>query len=168
MMNIFGEIEFKPLVRFGKTIAGYYVAKDGSGILGKKGKYLSVWNDTKGYPTSSVTIPSDFFPDYRYKTKENGKNISLKINLHRAVMETWNPIDSNPPESLMEEWNQVITSEMVGQPRIPENYKKWVEDTAFVDHVDRDITNNSMDNLRWVIPKDNESNRKQFKLNEPL
>jgi len=168
MMNIFGEEEFKPLVRFGKMIPGYYVAKDGRGILGKKGKILSVWKDTKGYPTSSVSIRSDFFSDYTYKTQQKGKNISLKLNLHRAVIETWNPIDENPPESLKEEWNQVITPEMVGQPRIPQSYKKWVEDTAFVDHIDSDITNNDLTNLRWVIPKDNESNRKNYKLNESL
>ena len=57
---------------------------------------------------------------------------------------------------------------MVGQPRIPENYKKWVEDTAVADHIDGDITNNHMTNIRWVIPKDNEPNRKNYKLNEFL
>jgi len=168
MNNLFGENEFKPLNRFGKQIPGYYVSKNGNGIVGKDGSFLSVWTNSKGYPTTTVTIKSDFFPDYTYITRKNRSTISLKIAIHRAVMETWKSIDENPPETLAKEWNQIITPEMVGQPRIPENYKQWVKDTALVDHIDADPTNNNLDNLRWVIPKDNEPNRKRSKLNESL
>lgn len=152
MIDLFGGEQFKPLVRFGKTIPGCYVAKDGSGIIGKKGKKLAIWKDGKGYPTTSVVIESNFFDDYTYATK-NRKTISLKIALHRAVMETWKPIDENPPEQLADTWNDV-----------PEVWRQWVRDTALVDHIDSDINNNNDDNLRWEIPKDNEVNRKKQKL----
>jgi len=163
MIDLFGGEKFKPLVRFGKVIPGFYVAKDGSGIIGKKGKKLSIWKDGKGYPTTSVVIDSNFFDDYTYATKDKRNTISLKIPLHRAVMETWKPIDENPPDELADTWNQIITPDMVGQPRITPEWKKHVSDSLIVDHKDSDINNNNKDNLQWVIPKDNETNRKKQK-----
>lgn len=154
MINVFGETEFQELVRFGKVISGYYISKDGSGIIGKKGKYLSSWINSHGYPTCSISIKSDFFSDYQYKTRTdrsgNQTTISLKIPLHRAVMETWKPIDCDPPKQLVDTWNDV-----------PEEWRQWVRDTALVDHIDDDRTNNHVDNLRWEIPKNNEPNRKK-------
>ena len=154
-MDLFGEEKFKPLVRFGKVIPGFYVAKDGSGIIGKKGKVLSIWKNTMGYLVTTVTIKSDFFDDYKYKERTDIKSstISLKVPIHRAVMETWKPIDENPPELLIDTWNDV-----------PEQWRQWVRDTVLVDHIDANPHNNHMDNLRWEIPKDNEPNRKKQKL----
>ena len=43
---------------------------------------------------------------------------------------------------------------------LPEEAKQWVRDTALIDHIDDDPTNNHLDNLRWATPKQNERNRK--------
>lgn len=154
MNNIFGETELKDLVRFRKVIPGYYISKDGTKIIGKRGKSISTWINSHGYPTCSITIHKNFYSDYEYQTRndgsENHSTISLKIPLHRAVIETWKPIDDNPPKQLADTWNDV-----------PEVWRQWVRDTALVDHIDDDRTNNHVDNLRWETPKNNEPNRKK-------
>jgi hypothetical protein len=162
MINIFGEEEFKPLIRYQKVIPGYFVSKTGSGIIGKKGNLLSKWNNS-GYHYTSIRIKSDFYDDYTYATHGGKDDITLKIAVHRAVMESWRPIDEYPPDEIADEWFEVITPEMVGQPRIPPKTRQWVRDTALVDHKDPDPTNNHLNNLRWVKPKDNEPNRKKYK-----
>ena len=59
------------------------------------------------------------------------------------------PIDEFPPEQLRNCWKD-----------LPEEAKQWVRDTALIDHIDDDPTNNHLDNLRWATPKQNERNRK--------
>ena len=78
----------------------------------------------------------------------------LNVDLHRAVMETWRPIDEYPPIPT-EDWD-----------KCPESAKQWIRDTAIVDHKDDDPSNNHVSNLQWVIPKDNNPYRKASKNDE--
>ena len=64
-------------------------------------------------------------------------------------METWRPIDEYPPEMVAECWEET-----------PEPAKEWIRRTAYVDHIDDDPANNNVDNLRWVMPIENQSFRK--------
>ncbi|QJT70160.1 hypothetical protein SynMITS9220M01_147 [Synechococcus phage SynMITS9220M01] len=171
MINIFGEEEFKPIVRYCKEIPEYLVSKDAKVFSEKTNKFRSpssVWRYSASGEKTLVKlkvdfdIPSGYYSDYSFrKRRETDSNELISIALHRVVMETWRPIDEYPPEQLEEEWFEVITPDMVGQPRIPPNTRQWVRDTALVDHKDDDPSNNHVDNLRWVIPKDNEPNRKK-------
>ena len=161
MINIFGEEELRPLVRFQKVIPGYYVSKDGRIYSSKSNKFL---RPRKKYNANhhcekrlkelafNVIAPKDLITDYKFSDR-SGKFktvIELYISNHRATAETWMPIDKFPPDSLKDTWNDV-----------PEAWRQWVRDTALIDHIDDDPSNNHVDNLRWIIPKDNQADRKK-------
>ena len=150
MINIFGEEEFKQIIRFGIKIPNYSISKDGRvyshkrnlikkpTIRKRKGKVTDV--------STSIPIPEGLVPNgYDYRKFGAGKNVyELPTTIHRAVMETWRPIDEYPPDRLKDDWDNA-----------PESFKQWVRETAYIDHIDDDPTNNNLDNLRWVTPREN-------------
>ena len=160
--SIYGD-EFKPMVRWRKVIPGYFVSKYGKIISTRRNKLTEIKiiiNKPEGTSNSKrrvlstsfkVGLPPDFFKDYVYKSSHGGdSNASVRISTHRAVMETWKPIDEYPPDQLKNDWDKA-----------PESFKQWVRDTAFIDHIDDDPTNNCLDNLRWVTPLQNHFLRKK-------
>ena len=149
MIDIFGNEEFRPLIKNGTVIPNYYVSEDGrianlkTKKLLKKRNIISKRSDRLESQFLSLTIPDNLFDDYQYHQK-NKNTQSFSVTVHRAVMETWRPIDQHPPASLKDTWNDV-----------PEEWRQWVRDTAYVDHIDDDPTNNHVENLRWVTPRQN-------------
>lgn len=115
------------------------------GVSNSKRKVLST--------SFKVGLTPDFFDDFVYKSTDGkgSSNSSVRISTHRAVMETWKPIDEYPPDQLKDDWDKA-----------PESFKQWVRDTAFIDHIDDDPTNNYLDNLRWVTPLQNHYRRKKW------
>ena len=161
--SLYGD-EFKPIVRWNKVIPGYFISKYGKVIStrGKtpiemkiiKNRQVGASNSKRKVLSTSfkVGLPPDFFDDYVYKSTDGkeSSNSSVRIATHRAVMETWKPIDEYPPNQLKNDWDKA-----------PESFKQWVKDTAFIDHIDDDPTNNCLDNLRWVTPLQNHFLRKK-------
>jgi hypothetical protein len=117
-----------------------------------KDAYILKSNDpihNRGYSKYNFTIPGDLFKDYDYAEANTGcSTCKLSVNAHRLVMETFKPIDKYPPIP-KKDWK-----------RTPASAKQFIRDTAFVDHIDSNRTNNHISNLRWVTPKENEFNRK--------
>ena len=153
MIDIFGdESELKQVVRFGKELPGYYATKSGKIFSTKTNKYISMFPGRGGYISCSLSLPIDIFEDHSY-FKSNFKRVTfnLKQQVHRLIAETFIPIDNNPPIPI-EDWNKT-----------PETAKQFIRESANVDHIIPDLSNNSVSNLRWVTPKQNNSHRKKVK-----
>ena len=151
MIDLFGEVEFKPLKRFHQTISKYYITNTGEIYSSHSGKFLKqqLSASHNQYLMVKVNVPIDQF-DYPYAQNRRQKSTCrIPIVVHKAVIESWKPVDEYPPIP-QEDWD-----------KCPESAKQWIRDTAIVDHKDDDPSNNHVDNLQWVIPKDNEPNRKK-------
>lgn len=160
--ELFSQTTFKPLIRYKLEVPGYEVSMCGKIYSLKSGRILKAYpyyeksttaGTTKDVPrlkelVYTFTIPYGFFPEYTHKLREGRKNSKFPLSAHRAVMETWRPIDEYPPIP-KEDWD-----------KCPESAKQWIRDTAIIDHIDDDPSNNHVDNLRWVTPKENNSRRK--------
>jgi hypothetical protein len=155
MIDIFGnDLELKQAVRYGKKLPGYYLIKDGKVYSSKTNKFISLYPGKGGYIHCSLSLPIDIFEDHCYfKTSFKRKSFNLQQQVHRLVAETFIPIDENPPIPV-EDWKNT-----------PETAKQFIRDSAVVDHVIPDLTNNSVENLRWITPKGNNPHRKEQKSN---
>lgn len=151
--------DYKPLVRFGTVIPGYFVSKTGEIYSEKTNRFLSSHIHTVPKVDGtrrvkevlySLSIERGLIEGYNHTRKDRVNCAKLLVPAHRAVAESWTPIDEYPPEELANTWNDV-----------PEEWRQWVRDTALVDHKDDDPTNNSKDNLQWKTPLQNQPYRKK-------
>ena len=141
--------DFKQTIRFGIELPGYYVNKEGKIFSTKNNKFISLFQGKKGYIHCSLSLPLNIFKDHNYyKANFKRKTFNLQQQVHRIVAETFIPIDENPPIP-MDDWKNT-----------PENAKQLIRDSAIVDHINEDKTNNRVENLRWVTPKQNNTHRK--------
>ena len=176
---IFNDIEFKPLMHKQRHIPDYYISECAKILSLKQTK-------TKGVPklmdykrkqvvdhpnrlsknkktyykrpmavNLSVDVSKGLFSDYSYVMSTNGagqvstKHAKINVRYHRAVLESWKPIDEFPPIP-KQDWD--VT---------PESAKQFIRDSAYVDHIDGDTSNNHISNLRWVTPLQNSNYRKK-------
>ena len=131
MINLFnGDSEYKQVIRYVKLVEHYYVTKDGVVFSSKSNKVLK---QSRGGNASN-------YDNAYWIVGING----VTNHVHRLVMETWKPIDENPPEQLKEDWNKA-----------PESFKQWVRDTVWVDHINGDKNDNHVDRMEWVTPRQN-------------
>lgn len=153
--------DWKPLTRYGIIIPGYFVSKRGEIFSTISNKFRKIHykyraeTTKKGTRKSLVecnfTIQCDksLFEDYSHVEGSSKHRCVLNITVHKAVMEAWKPVDEYPPESVAPYWNT-----------LPEPVKQWIRDTVVIDHIDGDPSNNNIDNLRYVTPKENNAYRK--------
>ena len=160
----FNGIKFKPLIHKLRQVPGYYISECGKILSTKRTKNSPpklmdykrkqvIDHPSRGKNPQykrpmavNLSVEKGFFPEYDYVMSTNGqgqvskKHSKVNVRYHRAVMESWKPIDEFPPVS-KEDWDKT-----------PESVKQFVRDSSYVDHIDGDTSNNHADNLRWCSP----------------
>ena len=174
---IFNDTEFKPLMHKQRHVPGYYISECAKILSTKRTKNgppkimdykrkqcLDHPNRLSGNKKTyykrpmavnlSVEVSQGLFPEYNYVMSTNGqgqvstKHAKVNVRYHRAVMESWRPMDKFPPIP-KEDWDKT-----------PETAKQFIKDSAYVDHIDGDTSNNHVSNLRWCTPLQNSNYRK--------
>tara|TARA_B100002019_G_C20914687_1_gene424559 strand:- start:42 stop:542 length:501 start_codon:yes stop_codon:yes gene_type:complete len=153
MIDIFGNEQCRPLKKYGKIIPNYYIFEDGSIIHSKSNKIRKPVTRSDGYQMVCISIPKDLFDDFDYYLQEGRNTPTMNVYIHKTVADTFMPIDENPPKQLKDTWNDV-----------PEVWRQWVRDTAQVDHLDDDKSNNHVSNLEYKTPQENNIHRKEVKM----
>ncbi len=152
-MMIIDGIEFRPVRKHYRVIPDYYVSQCAKVWNSKRGRYVKpykVWRGKKGGPPKcmefSVMTDESLFADCGYTSKKNNGRIELKIKLHLAVKDAWDPyedyLDTLSREELIE----------------------LAKRTMMVDHDNDNPLDNSLENLYYSDPWSNSNHRKKWGL----
>ena len=144
-------IEFLPVRKHFTEIPNYFVSQCGKVYNTKREKYVKpykVWRGKKeGAPKCmefSVITDQNLFENCDYKSKKNNGRIELKIKLHHAVKDAWDPWDNHVKKMSREE------------------LEAYALESMLIDHMDDAPLNNVFENLQYSTPLKNSNHRKNW------
>lgn len=153
--------ELREVIVDGKVIPGYYVSNFGNvyGIPLSRASdgrwYRNLSSDYKLLKPNAkknrehlyvnLCFQNGLFEDYEYAPTSRSKSTStVKKFVHQLVMNAFRPIMNHPPRALEPYWDTI-------HPAV----KEWIAQTVYINHIDHDPTNNHVDNLEYVTPREN-------------
>ena len=104
----------------------------------------------------SIRFPWNFFKDinmygseYQYpiqglESNMNGKCCQRTMAIHKLVANTHMSVDDFPPERIADTYDS-----------LPESVKQWIRETVVINHINHDPTDNRIENLEYVTPREN-------------
>jgi len=105
---------------------------------------------------ASIRFPWNFFKDinmygseYQYpiqglESNMNGKCCQRTMAIHKLVANTHMSVDDFPPERIADTYDS-----------LPESVKQWIRETVVINHINHDPTDNRIENLEYVTPREN-------------
>lgn len=100
----------------------------------------------------NLSMESNMF-EYSYANSSScsTRRVRRKAHVHRLVMDTFRPIFDHPPERLKPFWDE-----------LHHEVKLFIYECINIDHKDHDPTNNNLENLHYVTPRENMRNAIKF------
>ena len=99
----------------------------------------------KGYAFIDIRFDCGTF-DYDYRVRRDGdKKQVLTCRIHKLVIDSWKPFDSNLPKEINEE----------DYKNTPESIRIFLRELFLVNHIDHNKSNNRLENLERVTHKQN-------------
>ncbi len=142
---------WKPAIKFGVVIPNYFISnlgrlKDATGKFVRTDEQHFKIGGPGPKSIAVIKIPKNLF---KHRQDKGIGFVRIRITVHRLVIETFKPIDENPPIP-KDDWD-----------KLPESAKAIIRSCCLVDHIDNNPFNNRIDNLRWCTPLENNSVNKK-------
>ena len=146
-------IEFRPVRKHYRVIPDYYVSKCAKVWNSKRERYVKPYasyrtKKSDGAPPKcmefSMMVDETVFDDCKYVSKRKDGRLELKIKLHHAVKDAWDPWDNHVKKMSREE------------------LEAYALESMLIDHMDDDPLNNVFENLQYSTPLKNSNHRKKW------
>ena len=146
-------IEFRPVRKHYRVIPDYYVSKCAKVWNSKRKRYVKPYasyrtKKSDGSPPKcmefSMMVDETVFDDCKYVSKRKDGRLELKIKLHLAVKDAWEPYEDY--------LNTLSKEELI----------ELAKKTMLVDHVNDNPLDNSLENLNYSDPWNNSNHRKNW------
>lgn len=154
--------EARPFIIDGVVVDGYWITATGKGYSSYKskgpiqgsiivpGQYRLLKPEMKGKagyisPTFTIVLTEESANKLDYNYAKRGSKYGRKnVSAHQIVMAAFRPIDQHPPNMLKNVWDT-----------LPEEAKEWVRQTVVINHINHNSTDNRVENLEYVTPREN-------------
>lgn len=127
-------------------VPGYYISKFGNVYKLSNTDLLKSIKLSKNTNNGRLVFNIIFSPTlfgYSYASSGSHNKCSRQVYLHKALMNTFRPIDEFPPIS------------KAAWKKTPKEAKQLIKDCILINHIDHNYLNNDISNLEYATPMQN-------------